>query len=801
MKSSGACKPFLNKEFCLTREIKFFDFLRKAVVAFASEGGQLSVTAERTHPHLRFGSVEINLTDGVLRSKRRALRLQEQPLQILIALLERPGEVVTREELRRRLWPSDTYVEFDGSLNHAVQRLRDALGDSAQSPHYIETIPRRGYRLIPSVETVCPPQPARSDSLTSHARFGSFLLWTGLVLLFAVIVTAFLQFRRSVPKFTERDSVLIADIANLTGEPIFDTTLRTAIAVKLDESPYLNTISDNRTRAALQLMHQSPDAKVAGEVAREVCQRLNSKAVINGSITRLGSHYAIMVEALDCRTGARLALQQVEAANQESVLKVLGNATSGLRSQLGESIKSVHQFSTPLEEATTSSLEALQAFSLGRDVQRKGLMHQAIELYQRAIQIDSNFALAYYGIGICYLNLGESAQARSYLERAFVQRQRSSERERLQMTALYYFQVTGELKQAITTYQLYQQKYPSDAGAHLNLAAVYGTLGLMESALTESRKSLDLSETAASYHTTALFLGASGHIDEAAILVRQAVERGLIAPSTLSELYGLSFARGDDAAMAQSERLAKGTTGEGALRFEKAKASAFLGKLSEARKLYLESKSIAASQHANQSQQSWRDQQAFMECEFGNHMQARALLSQSGSRSFNAALVLARMGDFKAAESITKRIGEQFPLGTITHEIEIPVIRATIELQRGNGPRAVELLSPAMPYRLRGFLIPYLAGYANLKSGAFSQAAENFQVILDHRGLGLTSPLYPLAQLGLARARAAEGNITKALSEYDGFLNRWKDADHDIPIYRQAEAEYTRLLKRNQSMN
>ncbi len=752
-----------------------------------------TISPESHNQRLRLGAFEINLADGVLRSKRRVLRLQEQPLQVLSALLESPGQVVTREQLRHRLWPEDTFVEFDGSLNHAVQKLREALGDLAEAPRYIETVPRRGYRLIAPVQCASEAVPRATQSLPAKriTRRTVAISAIGLALT-AVALIAILHFRRPAIPLTERDEILIADVSNTTGETIFDDTLKTAVAVKIGESPFLSAVSDSRARHVLQLMQKPAGEKLVGAVAGEACKRLNVKALLNTSIARLGNHYAITLQSQDCRTGDTLAQQQAEAGSQGEVLKSLGQATSKLRTQLGETIKSVQRFDTPLYEATTPSLEALQAFSLGRELQRRGKFTEAMDFYLGAIEIDPRFALAYSGLGACTFNLGEVNRARVYFSKAFEFRERSSERERLVITGMFYSQVTGELKKAITTYQLQAQSYPREFGPHANLGSIYFLLGAPEKALAEARKILEAGDSAAGYDNLAEALIALNRYDEAAAALRQAVEKDLIAPDTFARLYTLAFVRGDRNEMQRCAARAKDTPAETALIFEEAKSKAFAGQLRQARPLYEEAASMAVARNRKQLGEIWLDQQALVEAELGNLAHARAIVAETGSRSAVAGLVLARSGDLAGAKSIADELAKRFPLG-IAQEIHVPTIRAAIELQRGKAAKAVEALRPAQPYELRGFLIPYLKGYAHLRSGANREAAADFQNILDHRGVDATSPLYPLAYLGLGRAHAAAGNKVAARMAYRQFLAIWNNADRELPIFRQAKAEYAKL--------
>ncbi len=732
---------------------------------------------------VQVGPFEVDLAEGVLRNNGNALKLQDQSARVLMALLERPGQVVTREELRRKLWPEDTFVEFDDGLNHAIQKLREALGDSAETPAFVETVPRRGYRLIAPVEAVEAPAPR-------WTRYWQIGIAAAVVILLAVGGAFYVRQPHPV---TEKDEILLADFVNSTGDQTFNGALKAAVAAKLEESPFLNVVSDGRAHEILQMM-QKADEKLVGAVAREACRRLNVKAVLNGAIEKLGSEYVIELEAVNCGDGETLTRVQVEAATREQVLRALGQATSKLRAKLGESIRSVRKYDTPLEQATTSSLEALQEYSLGWQQHVRGKYAEAIPYYQRAIELDPNFALAHLRCAQCAFAVGDGGE--SYLRKAFELRERVSQREKYQITGNFHMEVTGELNKAITAYELLQQNYPRDHSAPNNLGVIYFALGLPDRARAEAQKALELNPDVSSiYDNLALSLMALNRGEEAAAVLHKELEnKATSSPFARARLYELAAWRGDGAAMEQIAAEAKGTSGEAELVFCQAQMKAFGGQLRQARRLYREAgriDSAAGMKH----EKLWLAMLALTEAEFGNQAGARDLLAETGARGWIAGLVQARTGEIMSAKSIADEIAKQFPLATGFQEIRLPLIYGAIELQRGNPAAAVERLRPTAIHESRNLIIPYLRGQAHLGSGAASEAIADFRSLLDHRGIDPTSPLYPLAYVGLARARALAGDKTGARQAYEQFFLIWKDADSNVPILRQARAEYARLRK------
>ncbi len=644
-----------------------------------------------------------------------------------------------------------------------------------------------------------------------NREVGFFLRHRNLAAIAALAIVAaiplFFFVRPRAKGLTVRDEILVADFVNTTGEEIFDDNLKTAVVVKLGESPFLNTVSEMRVNEILRLMQVPAKERLAGAVAREACQRLNVKAVLNSSIARLGTEYVITLEALDCRTGETLAREQALADEQDSVLKSLGLAIAKLRGSLGESVKSVQRFDTPLAAVTTSSLEALKAFSLGYREQSSTNFADAIRLYDRAVELDPQFALAFQRLGVCYWNMRERGRAAAYFSKAFELRERASEREKYAIMVEYYDTVTGDLDKEITTCQLYKESYPRDFLPCNALGLIYFDLGWPDKALPEFIKAMEIAPRAVPIINTENTLIVLGRYDEAAAFIERNMREG--RPEVTSSprawrLFQLAFIRGDRAGIAQWTQKVRGTPGESTMVAQEAQAQAFGGELRQARTKYRDAVKLARMQNSNERANNWLENLALVEAEFGNAAQARGIIREIRNPSGLGAFVLAHVGDAAAAQSIAGEIARRSPLGTRAQRIELPLIHAAIAFQRGEATDALDALQPAGDYDLSAPwqidfpyvgcpIVPYVRGYAQLRRGDGAEAAASFQKILDHRGSFATSPLFPLAYVGLARARAVARDTAGSRKAYEQFFSIWKDADPDIPIYQQAKAEYASL--------
>jgi DNA-binding winged helix-turn-helix (wHTH) protein/tetratricopeptide (TPR) repeat protein len=774
--------------------------------------------ANSTEPSqiVRFGEFEVDLRTGELRADGRRIILQEKPFQILTALLERPGEMVAREELIKRLWPAGTFVDFDLGLNKAVNRLRESLNDSAEQPRFIETFPKRGYRFVGPVAEVTRTKAAGSQPRDTHNDLQASRRWKVLILssvgiigLLALAAVLTLSLRRP-PPLHEADLVLVADFVNTTGDPVFDGSLKQALAVKLAESPFFNIVSDSTTRKALRLMGRSADEHVVPPIAREVCQRENAKAVVDGSILNLGSKYVLDLDATDCRTGASLAHKEIEALNRDQVLSQLGHVIPPLRRKLGESVSSIQKFDTPIEQATTKSLAALKAYTSGDQKRAQGGEAESIPLYKMAIELDPDFALAYARLGTVYGNLNQPDLSDSYLQQAFQRRERVSEREKFDIQAHYYDRTTRELDKANETYRLWTEVYSHDFLPYDSLSSGYIMVGQLDKAIEAGQQALKVDPNhALGYASLSRAYERATRFAEAKVICERAVAEKVDSAWTHQVLYRIAFVEGDEPAMQREMGWFQGKPQESVALYFQGKAALSRGELRKARELFERARTLAVQQGRKEVAVAFINGQAQFEADLGNAHQVPALADQvlsstptSARHKAFATLALARAGDIQRVETLMNDLNKQPMPGTALTEVVFPSIRAAVDLNRRNPAAAVEELRRAVPYDLgsdsAGITLYYRGlAYLELKSG--KDAAAQFQKILDNRGLVMTDIYWPLAHLGLARALARTGDTEKSLAQYREFMELWKNADTNLRILKDAKAEYKTLSAHSQS--
>ncbi len=628
--------------------------------------------------------------------------------------------------------------------------------------------------------------------------------------------------RAQAHMLTEKDTIVLADFANTTGDPVFDDTLKTALSVSLNQSPFLNVLSDNKVAATLKLMTRPGGTKLTPDVARELCQRAGSKAYLAGTIASLGSEYVLGLKAVNCQSGEPLAETQVTAASKEKVLDALGDAATNLRGELGESLATVQKLDVPLSEATTSSLEALQAFSLGRKAANEKGYAAALPYHQRSIQLDPNFAMGYRSVGLTYSSLGETGRASEYFTKAFELREHASEREKLNIAATYYQSVTGELDKAVQTYQEIIESYPRDFAAYGNLGTAYGAQGQYEKAVDITRQGLRLTPgRVSSYASLSNITLALQRFDEARQFIREAQARKLDNFILHNALYALAFLGADSAAMAEQQQWFAGQPDSE--NFGLALASdteAYGGHLGKARELTKRAVDAAIRADSKETGAVWQANAAVQQAAFGNPAEARQTAAEAlkldpasqGGES-EAALAFAMAGDTARAESLAQDLGKRYPLDTQMQSLWLPAIQAQLALDKKNPTAALTALQPATsPLELGQIafvtniscLYPtYVRGESYLAAGQGSAAAAEFQKILDHSGIVWNCWTGALAHLGVARANAlraktsqgadADAARVRALAAYKDFLALWKDADPDVPIFKQAKTEYAKL--------
>jgi eukaryotic-like serine/threonine-protein kinase len=803
-----------------------------------------------------FGPFHLDPDKQVLLRDGQLIAVTPKAFETLLVLVRRGREVVSKEELLKEIWP-DSFVE-EANLTQHIFKLRKALGDTHEGERYIVTLPGRGYRFAVPVRTITEggevliaqmrsraqivieeqlPEPAQTQPAAlpppAHARpkWRKWLLSASIVAAIAIAglgLLLLLRHRQNVPinargsnvdapgiwealtsfhrsrALTETDTVVLADFVNSTGDPVFDGTLRQGLAVQLEQSPFWSVISEQRMQQTLKRMDRPADARINLQTAREICARTGSAAVIEGSIASLGTHYVLGLRAESCRNGDVLDEEQAQAARKEDVLGALDKTAIRLRGKLGESINSVQKFATPVEDATTPSLEALKAYSLGRKMFFEKGNAAALPFLQRAVELDPTFALAYRALGSVYGNLSQTDRMRVNIRKAYDLREKVSERERFYIEANYYWEGTGELEKAIPAYELWRQTYPTDYALYTHLGVIYTTLGNLGKAMEEIRESVRLEPNSGINYTNLCFGYINlNRLDDSAAAVKQAEDRRLENEGLLRARYALAFLKGDTAQMAHTVSAATGKPGtEDVLLDVQANTEAWHGRWKDARQLTRRAMSSAQQNDARERAAMYEALMALGEVESGMRQEARsdayAAIHLASNREVleRVALALALAGDIAEAEKLTAELDRTFPQDTLVQRYRIPAISAAVALQHKDPKRAVEVLQVTGPIEFgdNGDFTPiYLRGEAYLMLRDGDAAVAEFQKFMDHRGRVGNFPWGALARLQLARACALAGDKTRAKIAYQDFLTLWRDADPNIPILKQAKVEYAKL--------
>ena len=771
------------------------------------------MTGLRQASTIRFGAFELDLQSGELRKGRIRIRLQEQPLRVLTALLNKPGKVVSREELRQELWPSETFVDFEHGLSVAVNKLRQALSDDPDKPRYVETLPKRGYRFILPVGL---PQPTAAEE-NEHAtragteaggkvrRFTRVVVLAGSVALLGTVISAKWFLPREERALTEKDTIVLADFTNTTGDAVFDGALRQGLSTQLEQSPFLSIVPDDHIQETLRMMGQKPDAKLTPEITREVCQRTSSTAVLDGSIAQIGAQYELTLKAVNCSNGNVLASTEVRASNKNHVLDSLDRAASKIRSKLGESRISIKTYDVPLVQVTTSSLEALKLFSV---YARGGGLVSPVPVLQRVVELDPNFAAAYAQLSDAAYDAGEAELASEYAQKAFDLRDRVSERERLNISATYYGATLGDSELELRSWEVLQQIYPRDWGPWNNSASTRSSLGDYARALKDGQEALQLDPNKMNpYINAGCALLSLGRSEEAKEVAKQALARGFDIPDIHILIYRAAFLDGDTKTMEIQMAPLLAKEGEEAFDplWEQSTTEAYFGRLKNSRAFSKQALQAVSGKNLNELTAMIQAAESLREAEFGDSGRAKqyvaAALALSSGRNAKifTALALARAGDPARALVFADELNSRFPSNTLMQKYWLPTIRGAIELALNNPSRALDALK-GVAYELgnNGVLATnlypvYIRGQAYLGTHQGKEATAEFQKFLDHRPIVLNSPLGALAYLGLARAYSIQSEKSKARSAYQEFLSTWKDADSDIPILKQAKVEYAEL--------
>ena len=779
-----------------------------------------SEVVNRDTPQLyEFGPFRLEPAERRLLRNNEVVVLTSKAFDTLVLLVRNSGHLLGKEELIRMLWP-DTFVE-EGTLSHNIFLLRKALGEE---PPYIETVPRQGYRFVGAVRQV--PQaatphlqkPAEGErewvnKVSERQRRPGPLAVAAIVAALALLVigAGLLWHTQRSETLTDKDMIVLTDFVNTTGDPVFDDTLKQGLRVQLEQSPFLNILSDVKITEGLRMMGRAPDQRLTPEIARDLCQRVGSKAVLIGSLSRLGAHYVIGLNASNCHSGDSLASAQSEADTREHVLSALTASATKIREKLGESLASIQKYDAPLEQATTPSLEALKAYGLAMKTRRTRGDAESLPFFQRALELDADFALACANLADAYENLGESDLAAEHASKAYELRDRATERERFEISIVYYFQRSGELRKGIQTADLWAQSYPHDSMPYQYRSVANEFLGQYEKALTYGLEALRLDPDGPNLHSNLMedYL-ALNRIDEAKRVYGEALQRKLDTAFLHDDMYVLAFLEGDKAEMDHQIAWALGKSGaEDMLLSAQSDTEAFFGRLRRARQLSRMAVEFADANSQKETAALWQLDTALQDAELGNSVRARqetkSGLARASTRDVQilAALTLARAGDAARSQTLSEELERRLPYNTELNSYWLPSIRAAIQINRGNPVQAIELLEVAKPYDLAfprpqvgggGLLYPvWLRGLALLLLNRGSEAAAEFQKILDHRSTIANSPISVLAHLQLGRAYVMQGDKLKARIAYQDFFTLWKDADSGIPVLRKAKAEYEKL--------
>lgn len=717
------------------------------------------------------------------------------------------------DELQRII---EKCLEKDRNLRY--QHASDIRSD-------LKRLGRDTHSSASGVATLEPPvadAPSKKSSVPSRvvapisevpvaAKHTHWKTWTFLLALVVALAVGGVFYRRSHNRvaLTAKDTIVLADFTNSTGDTVFDETLREALSVELEQSPFLRIISQQRVQQTLEMMGKPPGTKLTPDIASELCQRTESTAALDGSIAAIGTQYNLVLRAVNCASDESVAASEAQATDKNHVLAALNTAASAMRTKLGESLSTVQKFDTPVEQATTPSLEALHAYSLGVKTKDIGGDKEALPLFQEAIRLDPNFAMAYALLGTCLSNLEETRRGAEMLKRAYELRGGVSEHEKFYIETYYYDLVLGDLTNAMQQYELWVRVYPNDDRPVGNLGLLYGYIGQHEKAVIKAREALQLQPgSGLRYANLVQDYVRVGRLQEAQTTVREARIKNVDSPYLGLYSYQLAFAQHDAPKMAEEVGRATGRPGvEDMLLAAEAETAAYMGHLLKARSLSDQAIASALRNGENETAASYEAAAALREALFGNmgaaRQDARAALSTSKGRDVQYAsiLALAFVGEANQARQLSEQLSKDFPHDTLVQSVYLPTLKAQIAVGRRDWSDAVEALKVVSPYELgipgdAEFLVSlypvYVRGNAYLAAGQGTGAAAEFAKILSWPGVVLNEPIAALAHLGLARAYALEGDAAKAHAAYDRFLNTWRDADPEIPILKQAEAEYVK---------
>jgi eukaryotic-like serine/threonine-protein kinase len=740
---------------------------------------------------------------------------QKEPLPLLRFAPNVPAEldwIVTKALRKDREERYQTIKELLTDLRRIKQRVE--FESELQKSAAPESFTRSAITPVAALPTMSKHALTTAEKSVSHVSSAEYIV-TGIkrhklaALVVALVIAAFAFgayfYTNRTPTFTDKDTILLSDFVNTTGETVFDGTLKQALAVQLGQTPFLNIYPEERVRETLRFMGKSQDERITKDVGREICERQGIKALLSGSIAKLGTHYSIILEAINARTGEPIAREQIEAESKEKVLSSLGTAASNLRQKLGESLSSIKKYDVAIEQATTSSLEALKAFAMGNEARGSGRPRESLTFYQKAVELDPNFAMAYARIAVFYGNQAQFELAKEYVRKAFDLRDRVSEREKLYIAEKYHNYVTGDLDKAIEVLQAWATQYPNDYIPHNNLALNYRLTGRNEESLKESLKATELSptNTSARDNLIASFFSL-GRFDEAAQANEELARINPESPSIYFNRYLLAFHRGDSAGMDALMARFKGKPEEPDVLDILSQTASYYGKMKEANALTMRARDMFKSQkrteNGSQIMMSIAERQALIgKCQDAKQNVAEGLALDRGRITLaGAGLAAAECNDTGMAQSLIDEMLKQYPDNTPLVRIVVPIMKARLALKRGNGAEAVQILEPLRGYEvglISGVITLYLRGQCYLQQRMGKEAAAEFEKILSHPGVDDQALQHVLAHLGLARAAVLMNDQGRARKEYQDFFALWKDADQEMTPLVEAKKEYGELVK------
>ena len=781
-----------------------------------------------------FGPFRMDAEKQVLRRDGELIAITPKAFETLLVLVRRGREIVSKEELMKEIWP-DSFVE-EANLSQHIFKLRKALGDTLEGERYIITLPGRGYRFAVQVRTITEEGGARiaqagsaaettveeSEPLETqpalpapvHSR-RKWLLHSGVSAAIAAAGVGLLLLLRGHPRIAlnARDSILVADFTNLTRDPVFDNALRQGLEVQLQQSTYLNLISEDRIQQTLRLMRQTPGTAVTGQIAREVCVRTATAAMLEGSIQNVGTRYVLNLRAINCRTGEVIDREQAQVAGKEEVLEAITRMTRDFRKRVGESGATLQMHDVPLAEATTPSIDALKSYSLGLRAVATESEEASIPFFKHAVELDPKFAMAYAYLGLMYGSSGSSELATENIRTAYGLVDHVSDNERFFISAYYYGRAAGNQEKARQICEQWAETYPGDSTPHAFLAGfIYPALANYDKAIEDARKGIEIApDKGYFYFFLAVNLLYAGRLHDSEEALGTASQRRLQSLKLLVAQYDLAFLKGDHEGMQAAIKAAQGKPDSmDWIADRQASSFAYAGRLQKARVLSRQAIELAQQQGDRERAAQFAIRSALWEAFFGNAQAAKqgaaAALELASNREveYGAAIAAGLAGDSRQAQALADHLQNGFPEDTSIRFSYLPVIHAILALDRSDPAAAIHALEPAIPYELGsprcavvgfyGSLYPILfRGQAYLAAHNGPEAAREFEKLLDHRGVMIGDPVSVLAHYGMARSYALSGDPGDARKQYQQFLTLWKDADADLPVLRTAKAELTRL--------